>query len=245
MRDPCPAPSAPPGDLVGRALAPPGRQRPGGPHRLPRPARRRDDALAERDRAARGSAWRHAFAARRGPDRRATPEAAAEAVAAAREALDKCPPSADTALTLAYLAHVEVTADHFDAAMLLAVDASLLTEGPAAGEPSRALHQAHRWLSLTLSGLDLEELAVAHAGRGARASPRACPTSPTSGRLLQLSRPAARRAGPDAAPPRRRRARRASWPPSPSRCATEARELDLGARPGRRRPARRRPGVGA
>ena len=36
---------------------------------------------------------------------------------------------------MAYLAHVEVTADHFDAAMLLAVDASLLTEGPGAGGP--------------------------------------------------------------------------------------------------------------
>ena len=102
----------------------------------------------------RWNAWRHALVARRALIE-SDPEAVAEAVAAAREALDRCPPSPDTALTLAYLAHVEVTADHFDAAMLLAVDASLLTEGPTAGEPGRALHQAHRWLSLALSGLDL------------------------------------------------------------------------------------------
>ncbi len=109
--------------------------------------------------------WRHALAARRrlvADDRDAVP---AE-VAAAREALDKLEPSADAALALAYLAHVEVTADHFDGAMLLAVDASLLAESPAAGGPSRALQEAHRWLSLTLSGLDLEELAIAHATRG-------------------------------------------------------------------------------
>ena len=40
---------------------------------------------------------------------------------------------------MAYLAHVEVTADHFDGAMLLAVDASLLTESPTVHGPSRAL----------------------------------------------------------------------------------------------------------
>ncbi len=113
----------------------------------------------------RWTAWRHALAARRWLIE-GDAEAAVEAVSAAREALDKCPPSPETALTLAYLAHVEVTADHFDAAMLLAVDASLLTEGSNAGEPTRALHQAHRWLSLALSGLDLEEPAVSHAMRG-------------------------------------------------------------------------------
>jgi diguanylate cyclase (GGDEF)-like protein len=59
-----------------------------------------------------------------------------------------------------------VLADHFDAAMLLVVDASLLTEGAAAAEPTRALLQAHRWLALALSGLDLEEPAVASAMRG-------------------------------------------------------------------------------
>ncbi|TFV87188.1 GGDEF domain-containing protein [Blastococcus sp. CT_GayMR16] len=110
-------------------------------------------------------AWRHALTARRALIEN-DPDAAVVDVAAAREALDKCLPSADTALVMAFLAHVEVLADHFDAAMLLAVDASLLTDGKAAGEPSRALLQAHRWLSLTLSGLDLEEPAVSHAMRG-------------------------------------------------------------------------------
>src|SRR3954454_3435506 len=100
--------------------------------------------------------WRHALEARRALiDEDA--DGAATAVGAARETLDKCPPDADTALTIAYLAHVEVAADRVDAAMLLAVDASLLTEQLSAGEPSKALHQAHRWLSLTLSSLDLEE----------------------------------------------------------------------------------------
>ena len=111
------------------------------------------------------TAWRHALTARRSLLDDA-PDAAVVDVAAAREALDKCPPSADTALLMAFLAHGEVLADHFDAAMLLAVDASLLTEGAAATEPSRALLQAHRWLSLALSGLDLEEPAVSHAMRG-------------------------------------------------------------------------------
>ncbi|HEY0127103.1 MAG TPA: GGDEF domain-containing protein [Blastococcus sp.] len=133
----------------------------------------------------RWTAWRHTFAARRALIE-SDGEAAAAAVAAAREALDKCPPSADTALTLAYLAHVEVTADHFDAAMLLAVDASLLTEGPNAGEPTRALHQAHRWLSLALSGLDLEELAVSHAGRGHRIA-AVLPDLADQWQMLQLS----------------------------------------------------------
>ena len=103
----------------------------------------------------RWTAWRHALGARRALIE-GNADAAVEAVSAALEALDKCPPSPETALTLAYLAHVEVTADHFDAAMLLAVDASLLTEQvEVAGRPSKALHQAHRWLSLALSGLDL------------------------------------------------------------------------------------------
>jgi diguanylate cyclase (GGDEF)-like protein len=133
----------------------------------------------------RWTAWRHTLAARRAL-LEGDPDAAVEAVSAAREALDTCPPSADTALTLAYLAHVEVTADHFDAAMLLAVDASLLTEGPIAGEPTRALHQAHRWLSLALSGLDLEELAVSHAGRGHRIA-AILPDLADQWQLLQLS----------------------------------------------------------
>jgi diguanylate cyclase (GGDEF)-like protein len=114
-------------------------------------------------------AWRHAFAARRAllDD---DPAAADTERGAAHDALDKCPPSADTALAMAYLAHVEVTADHVDAAMLLAIDASLLTE--QGRSPTRALHQAHRWLSLTLAGLDLEELAVAHAVRSERVAGR-------------------------------------------------------------------------
>ncbi|MGY1697217.1 MULTISPECIES: diguanylate cyclase [unclassified Geodermatophilus] len=110
------------------------------------------------------AAWSAALAARRGlvdGDREAT----AAGVATAREALGACPASAGTALVLAYLAHVEAAADHLDAAMLLAVDASLLTEQVPA-EPTRVLHQAHLWLSLTLTALDLEELAVAHAERG-------------------------------------------------------------------------------
>ncbi len=109
-------------------------------------------------------AWRSALAARRallGND----PDQATQDVTAAREALDKCPPSADTALAMSYLAHIQVAADHFDSAMLLAIDASLLAEGPDAGGPSRALLQAHRWLSMSLAGLDLEEMAVAHAMR--------------------------------------------------------------------------------
>lgn len=113
------------------------------------------------------TAWRSALTARRAlvdGDH----DAAAAAVTAAREALHACLPSAWTALALAYLAHVEVVADHVDAAMLMAVDASLLTDEPSAAEPSRPLLQAHRWLSLTLAGLDLEELAVAHAGRAHR-----------------------------------------------------------------------------
>jgi diguanylate cyclase (GGDEF)-like protein len=108
--------------------------------------------------------WRHAISARRALVDDAPATADGE-LTAARAALDKCPPSADTALAMAYLAHLEVSADHFDAAMGLAVDASLLVEGPGGGEPSRALLQAHRWLSLTLAGLDLEELAVTHAMR--------------------------------------------------------------------------------
>ena len=112
------------------------------------------------------TAWRHALAARQCVIE-GDPDGASAEVALAREALAACPPDAGTALTLAYLAHVEVTADHVDAAMQLAVDASLLTEHvPPAEVSGRELVQAHRWLSLTLSGLDLEEHAVEHAVRG-------------------------------------------------------------------------------
>ncbi|NYJ05721.1 GGDEF domain-containing protein [Petropleomorpha daqingensis] len=109
--------------------------------------------------------WRHVLTARRGL-LDGDGEIAAEAAGCAREALEKCPPTAETALAMAYLAHVEMTADRFDSAMLLAVDASLLSDGPAARPPTRALLQAHFWLSRTLTGLDLEELAVTHAQRG-------------------------------------------------------------------------------
>ena len=126
------------------------------------------DALAEAD-DPQWVAWRHAVTARRAVVEGELDGVAGE-VTAARELLEKCPPNADTALAMAYLAHVEVTADHFDAAMLLAVDASLVTEGVAGVKASRALLQAHRWLSLALSGLDLEELAVAHALRGQHAA---------------------------------------------------------------------------
>ncbi|MBM7806893.1 diguanylate cyclase (GGDEF)-like protein [Geodermatophilus bullaregiensis] len=117
----------------------------------------------------RWAAWRHALDARRGlvdGDRDAT----AAAVRAARAALGTCRPSASTALVLAYLAHVEAAADHLDAAMLLAIDASLLTEQltPPDAEVPRALHQAHLWLSLTLTALDLEELALDQAEQGYR-----------------------------------------------------------------------------
>jgi diguanylate cyclase (GGDEF)-like protein len=130
------------------------------------------------------TAWRHALAARRAL-LMSSPDDAADEVTAAREVLDRCPVSAETALLMAYLAHVEMTADHLDSAMLLAVDASLLTDGPAA-QPSRALLQAHRWLALTLCGLDLEELAVAHAARGHEVA-GALPDVDDHGRLLLLA----------------------------------------------------------
>ncbi|MCV2490575.1 GGDEF domain-containing protein [Geodermatophilus sp. YIM 151500] len=117
------------------------------------------------DAAAGRTAWRHALAARRLLVE-ADAQAASAEVTAAREALDGCSPTADNALVLAWLAHVEVTADHADAAMLLAVDSSLLTESFTPAQASRALLQAHRWLSFTLAALDLEELAVVHADRG-------------------------------------------------------------------------------
>ncbi|WP_138734243.1 GGDEF domain-containing protein [Modestobacter excelsi] len=92
----------------------------------------------------------------------------ATGVATARALLERCSPTAERALTLAYLAHVEVTADRLDVALHLAVDASLLADQVSAEDPSRPLHQAHLWLSLALTRLDLEELAVAQALRGVR-----------------------------------------------------------------------------
>jgi diguanylate cyclase (GGDEF)-like protein len=157
----------------------------------------RDDAptllrrLAEAEDALAGAAeprwlaWRSALAARRALAEE-DPEAAATAVAAGREVLEKCDRTPHTASTLAYLAHVEVTADRFDSAMLLAIEASLLTEELAGGEPSRPLLQAHLWLARTLAGLDLEEPAVAHALRGSRIADR-LPALADRWRLLQLS----------------------------------------------------------
>jgi len=112
-------------------------------------------------------AWSAAFAAQAAL-LDGDPDGAAVDVATCRAALEGCPPTAEHALTLAYLAHVEVAADHFDAALPLAVDASLLADQLATAAPSRALHQAHHWLSLALTRLDLEELAVAQALRGAQ-----------------------------------------------------------------------------
>ncbi|MDP5184841.1 GGDEF domain-containing protein [Blastococcus sp. BMG 814] len=167
-------------------------------------------------------AWRHAFGARRALVD-GDVAAAAAAIAAAREQLDACPTSAGTALLLAYLAHVETTADHLDSAMLLAVDASLLTDGPSV-PPSRALLQAHRWLSMTLSGLDLEELAVHHAVRGHQVA-AALPDVGDRGSLLLL----AARQHVELAQTMRRRGeaeRAAELAGEAITCATGARALD-------------------
>ena len=170
-------------------------------------------------------AWRHALAARRALIE-SDPDAAAADVAAAREALDKCPPSADTALAMAYLAHVEVAADHFDAAMLLAVDASLLTEGAggrralpraAAGAPlavpgPRPASTSRSWRSPT-------PMRGQHVAAALREPERPVADAAAVG-------PAAHRAGPDAAPPRRRSTAPASSPSRRSPAPSPARELD-------------------
>jgi len=124
------------------------------------------DALA-RSTTPHWAAWSHAFSAR-AHLLAADADAAGVHVAAARSVLQGCLPSAEHALTLAYLAWLEVTADRLDAAMHLAVDASLLADQMAGEQPTRALHQAHHWLALALIRLDLEELAVAQSVRGAR-----------------------------------------------------------------------------
>ncbi|WP_051683714.1 diguanylate cyclase [Blastococcus sp. URHD0036] len=172
-------------------------------------------------------AWRHAFDARRALID-ADPDAATAAVGAARTALGGCPPTATTALTLAYLAHVEATADHVDAAMLLAVDASLLAEaaGPTAGGTGRGRphHQAHLWLSLTLGALDLEQLAVAQALQGSRIA-AALPDVADRWQLLRLCA----QQHVELAQTQRRRGqdqRAAELAAVALACATEARELD-------------------
>ncbi|MCZ2817195.1 GGDEF domain-containing protein [Modestobacter sp. VKM Ac-2984] len=129
-------------------------------------------------------AWSAAFTARAALFD-ADLDGAADAVGAARAALAECLPSAEHALTLAYLAHLEVAADRFDAAMHLAVDASLLADQLSDEPPSRPLHQAHHWLSLALTRLDLEELAVAQSLRGARVA-AALPDLGDQWQLLRL-----------------------------------------------------------
>jgi len=114
-------------------------------------------------------AWSHAFTARRQLVEHDT-TGAGHQVTAARAAAEDTPADAERALLLAYLAHLEATGDRFEAALHLAVDASVLTDQVPADAPSRALHQAHHWLSLALTRLDLEELAVAQALRGHRAA---------------------------------------------------------------------------
>ena len=124
-----------------------------------------DDLSAAAD--PRWQAWSHAFTARRALAEHDT-EAAGHQAVAARAAADDCPADAERALLLAYLSYLEVTGNRFEVALHLAVDASLLTDQVPADAPSRALHQAHHWLSLALTRLDLEELAVAQALRGHR-----------------------------------------------------------------------------
>jgi diguanylate cyclase (GGDEF)-like protein len=167
-------------------------------------------------------AWAAAFAARAALLDGDVDGAATE-VATARAALERCRPSADRALTLAYLAHVEVTADRFDAALHLAVDASLLADQVAAEEPSRPLHQAHHWLSLALTRLDLEELAVAQALRGARVAA----ALPDLGDQWQLLRLCAQQHTELAQTVHRRgdSARSRELAEVALRCATSAREL--------------------
>ncbi|WP_228395416.1 GGDEF domain-containing protein, partial [Modestobacter roseus] len=176
------------------------------------------------------SAWSHAFGARALLLDGDT-DGAAAAVAAARAALEHCPASADRALTLAYLAHVEACADRYDAALQLAVDASLLADqlGAPAGEPGatvspRALHQAHHWLSLALTRLDLEELAVGQARRGARVAGQL----PDLGDRWQLLRLCAQQHAELAQTVQRRGdlARSRELAEAALRYATEARQLD-------------------
>jgi diguanylate cyclase (GGDEF)-like protein len=131
------------------------------------------------------NAWASAFAARARLDD-GDPDGAATDVAAARADLERCPATAERALALAYLAHLEVAADRLDAALHLAVDASLLADQAGTGQPTRELHQAHYWLSRALTLLDLEELAAAQAVRGSRVAD-ALPDVPDRWRLLRLS----------------------------------------------------------
>ena len=167
-------------------------------------------------------AWSAAFAARAAL-LDGDVDGTAAGVAACRAALALCPPSAEHALTLAYLAHVEVTADRLDAALHLAVDASLLADQLGGAAPSRALHQAHHWLSLALTRLDLEELAVAQSLQGARIAA----ALPDAGDQWQLLRLCAQQHAELAQTVHRRgdTARSRSLAEESLRCATAAREL--------------------
>ncbi|MFQ1003152.1 diguanylate cyclase [Modestobacter sp. SSW1-42] len=113
-------------------------------------------------------------------------DGAGECVTVARAELERCLPTAEHALGLAYLAHLEAVADRFDAALHLAVDASLLADQVAPEAPSRQLHQAHLWLSMALTRLDLEELAIDQALAGARVA-AALPDLGDRWQLLRLA----------------------------------------------------------
>src|SRR4051812_29871329 len=167
-------------------------------------------------------AWAAAFTAQAAV-RDGDGDGAATAVSEARTALELCHSTAERALTLAYLAHVEVTADRFDAALHLAVDASVLADQVAEEEPSRPLHQAHHWLSLALTRLDLEELAVDQALRGVRVAA----ALPDVGDQWQLLRLCAQQHAELAQTVHRRgdTARAGELAEVAVRCATTAREL--------------------
>ena len=158
-------------------------------------------------------------------------------VAAAREPLDKCPPvgrhRARAGLPRARRGRPPTT---FDAAMLLAVDASLLTDGPDAGGPSpRAAPGA--------------PLAVADPRR---ARPRGARRRPGDARAARRGRPAptgrpvadAAAVAPSSTPSWPRRCTGAATLPGPRELAASAialrgiraRELTLGARSGAPRP---------
>jgi diguanylate cyclase (GGDEF)-like protein len=167
-------------------------------------------------------AWTAAFTARAAlfdGDR----DGAAAGVAAARAELERCLPTAEHALGLAYLAHLEAVADRFDTALHLAVDASLLADQVAPQAPSRELHQAHLWLSLALTRLDLEELAVDQALAGARVAA----ALPDLGDQWQLLRLAAQQHAELAQTVQRRGdlPRSRELAAASLRCATAAREL--------------------
>ena len=210
MRDPPPGPCRPRRPL-GRAVAAPRRRAPARTPPPSSPCSTTPTTPSPRAPSPRWVAWRHALAARRALIE-SDPDAAADDVAAAREALDKCPPSADTALLMAYLAHVEVPPT---------------TSTPRCCSPSTPACSPRDPRRPALPGAAAgAPLAVAHPlrprPRGARGRARRCAasTSPPpcrepgdQWRHAAAVGPAAHRAGPDAAPPRRRSTAPASSPP--------------------------------